>query len=223
MKITLKIILIICCSAISYGVSATNYVGIDYKFRSMKGKRTNTYSMRQVLPKSYTSGEVYFTHRFSNNVGLNLGVEQSQNKARNYTFSANELFLGDTQNAGDRTSTKTRIKALHLDVCGFFSQTSRFELLGQLGLALMQAKITGTITSSNITRDMNPSDSYKFVPRIGFGMQYFLGQNIGLRTMFNWEGTSMYRVKLTDEDGIRRKIKAFKQSWCLAFGIVGRF
>jgi len=219
----IKSILLVGLVSVSFAANATDYLGVDYKYRSMKGRSAANYNLRQVLSKTYSSAEIYFMHRFYNNVGINLGYEQSKKENKRHTFSANELYLGDTQNAGDQIFTHARIKAGHLDVVGFYEVSNKVDAIGQLGLAIMQVAITGNTIANNVTASIVASRNYRVIPRIGLGMQYFPIKHLGVRATLNWEGTNMYRIYMTDEDGVRRSVKPYKQSWSAAIGLVGRF
>jgi hypothetical protein len=201
-----------------------NYVGIDYKIRSMKGRNLNSNVMSNIFPKSYSSTEVYAAHRFDNDVGLSIGLEKSKTEKKNYTFGAGELFMNDTESAGDRTSVRAHIQAAHFDVNGYYNFNEKFEAIGQLGLALMHVAMDASFTSAaGVTSNMGPSSNYQVIPRVGVGAQYFMWRNFGVRGLLNWEGTNMYRLKITDDDGIRRNIKAFRQSWSAVIGLVAKF
>lgn len=210
-------------TTISFAANATNYLGLDYKMRSMQGHRATNYDLRQVLKKSYSSAEIYAAHRFDNNVGINIGYEQSKNAKQSHTFMQNELFLGATQNAGDKSFTNVKLKALHLDVNGYFQINPKLDLIGQLGVGLMQINIKGNTTVGAITTNLVTTHTYRAIPRIGMGMQYFIVKNFGIRALLNWEATNMYRIYMTDQDGVRRSVRPYKQSWALSLGIVGRF
>lgn len=217
-----KIILILFCVIVSNTSLANSFIGADIKYAWMPGKKTPDYSLKRVLPKNYLAGELYYSYIFRNDVGLNFAYERYGNRTKNHIFSAGETFLGDTQNAGDTTNTKARIQIYHIDMLGFYEKKS-LSFVGQLGLAIMQAKITGSITTGGVTTNLNPSNSYRVVPRIGLGVQYFAFSNFGMRAMLNWLGSNMYRISITDEDGIRYRVKAFSQSVSFGIGLVARF
>jgi hypothetical protein len=202
---------------------SSNYVGIDYKYRSMKGRKYAGYDMGKVLNNSYPSAVVYFGHRFDNDTGLTLGLEQSGLVDKNYSFGANETFLGANQKFGDRTMIESRIQSIHFDLNGFADVNSYFEAVGQLGVALMRNKMDARIYSGGVGTDMAPGRRYRFIPRVGFGLQHIGKRKLGIRALVNWEGTNMYRMKLTDSDGIRRSIRPFQQSWSFSIGVVGKF
>lgn len=204
-------------------VSAANYVGLDYKMRRMIGRNTATYDLHRVLPKSYSGAEFYVGHRFDNDVGLTLGIDRSRSATRNHTFAANEPFLGDKQQAGDRTVIKAKIHATHLDLNGFHNYNKNFEAIGQIGIAMMRVSMDATTYAAGVGRSMAPSKKYRIIPRLGFGLQYFSDIGIGVRGLLNWEGTNFYRMRLTDEDGVRRSVKPFRHSWVFSIGVVGRF
>ena len=201
-----------------------NYVGIDYKYRSMRGNYTESYEMRSVLPSNYNEGQVYYARRFASGVGFDLTYEQSQNKQQTHVFSAQELFLGNPQHKGDVSVIFNKIIAGQFNLLGYANVTDNFEALGQLGLSIMHADMTGTLTSSGTLYNLSPGSTYKIIPRIGFGLQYFFAKfNFGIRGIVAWEGTDWYRLKMTDDDGIRYSIKPFKDSWCFIAGVVAKF
>lgn len=204
-------------------LATTNYLGIDYKHRNMNGHGTNTYTMLDVLPSSYNGAEIYYARRYDSNVGFDIGYEQSQNKGQTYYFASNDTFLGVPQNAGDYTVFHNRIKAVQVDLVGYVTFLFKVEAIGQLGFSIMQADMTATGTLSGITTDLAPSKTYNFVPRIGLGLQYFGSGYLGVRALVNWEQTNNYRLNITDEDGVRRTIAPFSQSWCFMLGLVAKF
>lgn len=215
--------LLIC---MSYTVCALecNYFGVDYKYRHMHGRSSGGYSMRQSLPTNYNEGEIYYIHRFKSDVGINIGYEQSQNKKQTYVFSANQEFLGNPQYAGDVSYIRNKLQAAQFDMVGYIDFGKQIELLGQFGFSIMHADMSGTIRSLNITTNLAPSKSYAFIPRLSLGIQYFIMKsNIGIRLMGTWEGTRLYRLKMTDDDGVRHTIRPFNQSWCYSVGLVGKF
>lgn len=210
--------------SINVNAEIANYIGIDYNIRSMDGRDHDNYAMRLVLPDLYHGYEIYAAHRFNSDVGLSLGWEQTQYATQNHTFVNGENFLGDKQSAGDRTSIQARVEGIHLDVIGYYNFSDNFEAIGQLGLALMRVTMHAYAFAGGVTTNMAPSNNFdNLVPRISFGLQYFTRYKVGLRMMGSWQGTNMYNMSLTDEDGVRSKIKPFQQSWIFSIGIVGKF
>lgn len=210
---------LICISSSVFAV-VEDYIGISYKNRSMHGHNTSTYDTRTILPNDYRGGEVYYMHRFADDVGVYVGYEQSQKEYKSYVFSVGQLFLGSPQQAGDTSVTRTSIKALQFDMVGFIDVLRCFEAIGQFGFSIMHADMSGTITSNGVTTNLAPGDCYKFIPRLSLGLQYFLyKRKFGIRLMGDWEGTNLYRMNMTDDDGVRYSIRPFKQSWCFMLGV----
>ena len=220
---TSRVVVLLGLIGLSFAVSASNYVGLDYKYRASQGRRAANYNVRQSMAKSFSSAEIYAIHRFDNNVGINVGYEQSANAKRNHTFAANELFLGNTQNSGDSSFTRIKIRAGHFDVVGFIDLNDKWEALGQLGVALMQFNIHGYTRVGGVTTSLAASQTYRFIPRIGLGLQYFPITHFGVRCLLNWEGTNMYRTYVTNDDGVRMSIRPYTQTASVALGIVGKF
>lgn len=219
-----KIILLVSILGCSNTWSATtNYLGIDYKNRSMNGHGTDTYTVRDVLPSSYNGAQIYYARRYDSNVGFDVGYEQSQNKSQTHYFANNDTFLGVPQSNGDYTVFNNRIRAVQFDIVGYVNFLFKIEAIGQLGFSIMQADMTATGTVNGITTNLAPSKTYNFIPRIGLGVQYFGNSNIGFRALVNWEETNNYRLNITDEDGVRRTIAPFSQSWCFMLGIIAKF
>lgn len=220
----MKTALLLTLAITSVTAAEINYVGVDYLYRSMDGRDRNGYAMREVLPDYYNGFQVYAAHRFANDVGLSLGWEQSTVSRQNHIFAANETFLGDTQNAGDSSSINARIQAINMDVTGYIGFWDSFEGVGYLGFALMRADMYGATAAAGVTRSMAPSRNFNnLIPRIGMAVQYFTKYCIGFRVFGVWEGTNVYHMRFTDEDGLRRNIKPFDQSWQFGLGIVGKF
>lgn len=200
-----------------------NYFGIDYVYRWMKGENTDTYAMQPVLPSNYQGGEVYYAHRFENNVGFDIGYEQSELKTVTSNFAANSSFLGVTQHAGDYAVFSTRLRAVQFDILGFINFLRHVEAIGQLGFLLMQADMDAIGVSSGVTNNLAPGRAINFIPRCGIGLQYFLFHKLGIRAMAGWENTNNFRFDITDEDGIRRTIGPFMNSWVFSVGLVAKF
>ena len=219
----LKIGLLLILFTSNAAAATINYLGLDYKYRMMHGHATDTYSMRNVLPSTYNGAEIYYARRYDSNVGFSIGYEQSQNKSQTQYFNDDETFLGVPQSAGDYTIFHNRIRAVQFDLVGYVNFLLKLDAIGQLGFSIMQADMTALGTLSGITSNLAPSKTYNFVPRIGLGLQYFGTSNIGIRAMAIWEYTSNYRLNITDEDGLRRTIAPFSQSWCYVVGLVARF
>ncbi len=212
----------------SYSANSSNYVGLDYNIRPIEGRDRNGYAMRQVLPQIYHGFEVYAAHRFDNDVGLSLGWQQSRVEDRNHTFTAGEAFLGDPQNAGDRTSIRGRVQALHIDLTGYLNVTDNVEAVGEIGVALMRVAMNGTIQSGGVTTNLAPSRNFgNIIPRLGLGIMYFPTVfdkiKMGVRALINWEATDMYHISMVDDDGVRASFKPFKSSWVYSVGLVGKF
>lgn len=215
---------LICACSISFAAPG-NYIGTLYKYRHMPGRTTASYSTLQVLPSHYNGGEVYYAHRFDNDVAIRFGYEQSALKHIGYAFNANEPFIGPPQQVGDYSSINTRIRAFQFDMVGYqdFFLAS-LEVLGQFGFAMLNADMQAYLYTNGALYDLAPSKGYKFVPRLSLGAQYFFGRTkFGIRIMGDWEGTNLYRVKMTDDDGVRHTIRPFKQSWCVTAGLVFKF
>lgn len=214
------------CISSSTLAAVENYVGLSYKYRTMHGRDNSTYNYdtRYVLPNFYSGAELVAAHRFDTDVGIQIGYEQSQNTLDEHTFSAGQQFLGPPQNAGDISVTHTTIKALQLNMVGYLGFAKNLEAIGQFGISIMHADMNGTITSAGITNNLAPSKTYKVIPTVGIGLQYFiLGSKIGLKVLGDWEATNLYRLHMTDDDGVRYAIRPFKQSWCFTVGVVYRF
>lgn len=201
-----------------------NYVGIDYKYLRMPGRNAGGYAFKPVIGEHYNGGEIYAAHRFTNDVGLSLGWEQSNKITNDYVFYNNQIFLNGTQPAGTSSHITNKIRALNFDVTGYYEITKRFEAVGGLGFALMQAYMTGIVTTGSTTSyNLNPEHNYQLIPRVSFSLQYFLIQNFGIRATLGWEFTNMYRAAMTDSTGVRGKIRPFQNSWTAAIGFVARF
>jgi len=218
-----RLVSLVGLTTLSFAVNATTYVGLDLKARAMKGRSAANYNMRQVLKKSFNSAEIYASYRGDNNVGLNLGFEKSSNANKNHTFVNNELFLGSTQSGGNRSFARAKIKALHLDVVGFYDIAPKWDAFGQLGVALMQVSIKGYTVAGSILTNFSDSRTYRLIPRVGLGVQYFPTKHLGFRGLVNWEATNIYRVYMTNNAGLRMSVKPYKQSGSVALGIIGRF
>lgn len=221
-----KFIFLAVCAIFGCGQTyATNYFGVDYLHRWMHGRDAKTYAMRLVLPEQYDSTEFYFCHRFNNDVGLSFGFEQSSTRSKAHTFVANENFLGAPQAAGDNTSIYMKVRALNIDINGYLDLdlAKHWEMIGQLGVALMQSDMRGNLFSNGVTNDLAPSHNLYPVPRVGFALQYFCTKRLGLRIIGHWLGTSVFQQRFTDEDGVRRTLKPFKSCWNVGCGIVTRF
>ena len=214
-------ILIISMLSTSFAALAEDYLGLDYKYRWMRGRNTTAATMRQVLPKSYNEAEVYYARR-SDSLSYGVGYEQSQNKTQNHSFVAGEHFLKNNQSAGDTSTIRTRLMAIQFNLNGYMFVYKQLEAVGQLGLSLFRANMKGTVTSSGVTTNLAPAKTFGVTPKIGLGLQYIGKYRIGVRGMAQWEGTSTYRLRVTDEDGVRRAIKPFTQSWCFILGIFAR-
>lgn len=220
-------IILLCSSCVVLAEGTANYIGIDYKYRWMQGHQSNNYSMREVLPSTYNGGQVYYAHRFHSNVGFDIGYEQSQIETQTYGFPAGQQFLGVNQTAGSSLTFTNRIRAGQFDLVGYMNFFSNLELLGQLGFAIMRADMTGVGTLNGVTYNFAPNKTYNWIGRIGFAAQYFLfdiGCNrLGVRVSGTWEGTSNYRLDVTDEAGRRREIAPFNHGWSYALGLVAKF
>ncbi len=128
------------------------------------------------------------------------------------------------QTAGNVATIKSRVEVIHFDVNGYLNITEKLEALGQIGFGLTRVTMQAYLRANGLTYNLMPSNNFdNLVPRISFGMQYFLPWNIGIRAMFNWQGTVVYNMSFMDEDGLRTKLKPFDQSWIFSLGIVGKF
>jgi hypothetical protein len=223
-KISSALFLILSCYLACATADEANYFGINYKYRYMRGDNTASYEMRQTLPSAYNGGEVYYAHRFKNDVGLSFGYEQSKIEKQIYAFTQNQIFITDKQNAGDVSVLSNRIQAGQFDLVGYITVFKDIEAIGQIGFSIMRADMNGTVQTSGVTTNIAPSRSYGFVPRVGLGLQYFFGNDrFGIRAMLDWEETGLYRLKVTDYDGVRRTIRPFDESWCGTAGLVIKF
>jgi hypothetical protein len=207
----------------SFGLHAENYIGLDYKYRLMHGRNTTSSIMRQAMPKGYNEAEIYYARRYDSNIALSLGYEQSQNKERSHTFVSGEQFLNGGQRAGDVSLIHNRIEAVQFDINGYITAYKNFEAIGQMGVALWRADMTATVTSNKVVTDLSPGNNIRLIPRVGIGLQYVGIKKFGLRCLINWEATSIYRLRITDEDGVRRTIKPFRQSYSFMAGAFVRF
>lgn len=219
--------ILFCSSCIVVADDPANYVGIDYKHRWMQGHQSNNYSMREVLPSIYDGAQIYYAHRFHSNVGFDVGYEQSSTETQIFGFPAGQQFLGVTQTAGSSLTFTNKLRAGQFDLVGYMSFFQNLELLGQLGFAVMQADMTGIGVLDGVTYNLAPNKTYNLIGRIGFAAQYFLFnfgcKRFGVRASGTWEGTSNYRLNITDEAGRRREIAPFNHGWSYALGLVAKF
>lgn len=214
---------LLCCCATGFA-APSEYLGIMYKYRHMPGRTTSSYSTEQVLPSHYNGVEIFLEHRFIDNVGVHIGYEQSENKHINYVFSNNQPYIGPPMQAGATSATSTIIRAVQFDMVGYLAFTKRLEAVGQFGFALLNADVNAYLYTSGVQYNLAPSKGYKFVPRLSLGLQYFFGNSrFGAKVVGDWEGTNMYRMKMTDDDGVRHNLRPFKQSWCWTVGLVVKF
>jgi hypothetical protein len=221
MRIIVRVVscmLLVACSS-SYATKA-NYMGIDYNVRRMEGRDRYNYATSQVFPRTYHGVEVYAAHRFDNDVGLGISWEQTAFADNSYVFANNQQFINVLQSAGNVATIKSRVEVIHFDVNGYYNFTENFEALGQIGFGLTRITMEAYLLSGGVLFNMMPSNNFdNLVPRVSFGLQC----NIGIRALFNWQGTVVYNMSFMDEDGVRVKIKPFDQSWIFGIGIVGRF
>ena len=212
--------LVLMTTSMAVHADAATYFGLDFKHRIMKGKKADSYDTRKVLVHDYPGAVFYVGRRFDNDVGLSLGIEQSKLVSKNYIFAANEAFSGPLQKAGDMVRIENKMQALHFDLNGFYEVNSHVEAIGQLGVALMRAKMDATVIASGVATNMQPSRRYRLIPRVGLGLQYIGKRRVGIRGLVNWEGTHSIRMKLRDDDGVTRSIRPFKHSLAFSLGLV---
>lgn len=211
---------LVCICPSLYAVEE-NYLGVSYKYRSMRG---HSYDMRLITPDYYKGGEVFYAHRFASDIGVHVGYEQSQQAKYTHVYITGQQFLGVPQSPGAVSVTQTTIKALQLNMVGYLEIFKKIELIGQFGISLMRAELSGTVTSAGIVHNMLPGNDIRVIPTVSFGMQYFLfGSMFGIRLLGDWEATNLYRLNITDLDGVGATINPYKQSWCVTAGVVVRF
>ncbi len=216
-------ILTLLCASLPLS-ARTEYLGVSYKLRTMQGHDAANYYLQPALPNKYNGGEAYFTHRFDNDVGIYIGYEQSRFETKYSLFLPGQQFVGPPPNVDSQSYTRTSIRAIQLDMVGFLEILKLFDAVGQFGLAIMSADMDATLAYSGNTINLDPAYRYKIIPRLSLGLMYFIFKsNFGIRVMGDWEGTNLYRMKITDDDGLRYTIRPFKQSWCLSGGVVVRF
>lgn len=219
LKMALVAGLVCACSSLS--AKTENYLGASYKYRSMRG---HSYDMRLITPDYYHGGEVFYAHRFDNDVGVHIGYEQSKNTTYTHVFTSGQQLLGIPQVPGSISVTDTTIKALQLSMVGYIEIFKKIELIGQFGFSLMRAELSGTVTSAGVVHNLLPGSDIRFIPTLGFGMQYFLFNSMfGIRLLGDWESTNLYRLNITDADGVSSTVNPYKESWCFTVGVVVRF
>jgi hypothetical protein len=186
-------------SVVSASDDMSFMVGADYQQTFMKSK-TNVLvngapaDYSAVNPKSFPGANVYVGAKFHPNFGAELGFDFMK-KSRTVNTIVN----------------KTKMMGAHLDANGYLPVADCFDVVGSVGVGLVQAK--GERSGVNLKSKKG------LLPRVGVGAQYMVSEMVGLRAMARWQGTSAVYFK----DDASAKYKPFKSAISLGLGVFAKF
>jgi len=210
--------LVVCSSFLSHSAIANAvalerstlqpYVGLDLEVKELRFKENGG---KDLFAKRYPQGNIYAGIKFNENVGLELGYEQSAHKKKNKDVAPGENMIGainTTTNTFNRKFT-SKINGFHVDVIGFFKPMADYEtqLFASIGLGLKQVKLKTEILGINgIAYADALKQSYdrnfkkrKAIMRAAVGVQHMVTDCVGLRATFGWENTARFKNLVSKE------------------------
>ena len=180
------------------------YVGADLQWRYMSFKEgfgENT------LEHSAPQGNGYAGIRLSDYVALEGGFEAAKTRNRIATLSAGEVAAGTVIGAlMSPTVFRSEIKMqdIHVDLLGLYPiydfNACPIEVFGSLGAAFVKATSERqTLAVAGIPRSLTRTLIVKkTVVRITTGLQYQLGNHLGIRGTVGWLNTAPLTIYSND-------------------------
>jgi hypothetical protein len=160
-----------------------------------------------LLRHNSPQGNGYVGLQFNEHVALEVGYESTITKNRLTTLTTGDVASGTPVPA--RASpvvfiSKIKMKGPHIDVVGFypFYEGSPLQLWGSIGVAF----IKGTAERQRISMANQPAfmvrtlSADKRVLRFAGGLQYMLGDHLGVRGTLGWVDTN--RLVIFSNDNI---------------------
>lgn len=162
------------------------YIGAEYQFLDADmgtntetiGGTTFTYSYDDVYESSYQAIAPFAGLRFGDYAGVELSYTHSMEESKNVS--------------GTNITSNTTFTLWSLDWMGYLpiNEDKSFELIGSLGMGIIEAEATGTAIVNSIPVSASASESGA-AGRIGLGAQYNLTDTIGIRTMARYMRTNL--------------------------------
>ncbi|MBS0423812.1 MAG: outer membrane beta-barrel protein [Proteobacteria bacterium] len=204
------------------------YIGADAQWRHMEFKEDYG---KNVTKKNYPQANIYAGLKLHENVGFEVGYEQSSTLKRKTTLPGVATVFGISLPAilgNNQYNLKTKINAFHANLVGFFPLSEEYcvQLIGSLGVARSKIKMSLNIPVfdsraplSTIHRDFSKR---KWIPKIGVGLQHMLTCQFGIRGMVNWEETSRFK-NISVVNVTSKYIAHTKNSYSLGLGAFYNF
>lgn len=194
------------------GASTFNpYTGFDYYHAWMKGRATDGQSFDRVYPSSYPGLTFYVANKFTENFGLELGLDTSIRAKRDWETPINNTIV--------KAKTNIRRRSFHMDLIGFLPANEQINVIGTIGYGWMRPQIELTDDNNNEIATFKTKE--RSILRAGIGADCMLNDIAGFRGKVGWESTAMLRIK--EANGDEHTFKAFKNSMTLALGVFFKF
>lgn len=209
-----------------------NYIfGVNYKQSWIKPKG----DWRQLFVRTQPGFDVYFGWRFHPMFEVDLGYEWTADKPLSIEIPNNASLLGITNTSGFTVTSvsKIRYKSGHADLNFYFPLFIFCDFVAE---GILTAGVAGMLPSMKIHMlPLNRATSLftsQFVPirgrsmavfRGGLGFQTMLIEDVGMRVLWRYEGTSVLRGRnsVVVERAATREI--FKNGQSIAVGLFLRY
>ncbi len=178
------------------------YIGADAQVRRMDFK--GGYG-DNLLRHNSPQGNGYVGLKFNEYLALEMGYESTVTRNRLTTLTTGDVSAGTPVLAVVSPvifRSKIKMKGPHVDVVGFYSfyEASPAQLFGSVGVAF----IKGTAQRQTVSMANQPASTVrtlsgdKRVMRLAGGLQYMLGDHLGLRGTVGWSDTNRFVISSND-------------------------
>lgn len=156
------------------------YVGAQYQHVSLKYKTVNGIDFGDFYADGLNDGAIYLGARIHDNFGVELGYGRTGEEKKDTMIRGLGLY---------RSTMK--LQSFTVDVLGYLplDAAKKFDLIGSIGFARTQAKITVRTTPKSGNYDYDAHNETRTDLRLGLGAQYEAFENFRVRGMMHWENT----------------------------------
>ena len=205
-----------------------HYIGVEAKLRHVPFEKNFGHN---IFRENFPEGNVFFGLKFNDHLGLEIGYSQTTSRKMNTSIIGPETILGLSLPAGraEIFTTTAQMNALSISLMGFIPLNDNFEVLCGMGMNRTHVKLSYQPTA-NANGQLSPNvaqarlrdfSKNKYIMQAKVGLQYWLTQNISLRTLVGWENTAKFKCLSSKQPSALRA--SLKDSFTVSLGLAWHF
>ena len=197
-----KALLCIALLSLKSDSSEPYYIGVNM-YRRFMGFKAGFGDSH--LKNSFSQIDIYFGYKFNRYFGIECGYEETLRSKRKVTLHAGDMSAGMPihEMFSPVTLLSTiKIQGPHISIVGFYPAHERLEFFASMGISFLKGASTRTTLlvagylPRRVTRTMV---GRKQLPRLFFGSQYQLIDNLWIRAAIGWVPTHKLLIRANDK------------------------